>query len=404
MPRIQHICIIGGGNDVHTRNRTKIFADMGYKVTFITDQPSGLDNVEEIFLQMPANPNLNQFWGTMQFVKAIRKVDADAYLVHFARRNSAWGAAIANVHPLAVSVMGGDVNFDEYGSDLSQFQRDLTLSVLETADVILSQTHYLSDVMQQMNIAENKIDRIIWGIDPQHWHKRSPEDVASLRKQFNISPNDRVLFSPKMLLPFYNIHIIIDALPTVLEQYPQLKVLVSERKEDIDYKKQILSKIDEYGLQDHIIFVGDIPHDQMATYYSLADAVVTLASYDGLPHAMLEAMACEVPYLLGDLERYREFVQHKETVYFVDFNATSVANGIIELLSNTELRTHIIEQAHDLVYQMADINKESQRVIKLLEHIPTNKQHRATIIDMRLFKQFALLGTQQLFKKIFNRH
>lgn len=404
MSTIHHICIIGGGYDVHTRNRTQIFAEMGYKVTFITNQSSGLDGIHEILLKLPENRTLNQFWGTLQFVKAIRDVDADVYLIHFARRNSAWAAAIANVHPLIVSVMGGDVNFDEFGSPLSRFQRDLTLSVLEKADFILSQTHYLSEVMQKMGIAKEKMERIIWGIDPQQWYKRTPEDMVPIQKQWNLDRHDYVLLSPKMLLPFYNIHIIIDALPLVLEKFPNVKLLVSERKEDIEYKQKIKAQINAYGIKDHVIFVGDIPHHQMATYYSLSDVVVTLASYDGLPHAMLEAMACEVPYILGDLSRYREFVQHKESVYFVDFEAREVANGIIELLTNTELRSHIIENAHSLVYQVADIHKEAQRVIDIVERVKNEQTNQTKRIDIHLLQQFVMLGTRQLLGKFFTRN
>lgn len=403
MTKIHHICVIGSGYDVHTCNRTKIFAEKGYKVTFITDYESKINGIHEILLQMPNNPMLAQFIGTLLFIRAIRNVTADVYLVHFPRRNSSWAAAIANVRPLLISVMGGDVNFEEYGAPLSQFQRDMTLSVLQKSDFILSKTYYLSRIMQELGISENKIERIIWGIDRNHWYKRTFEMLKPVRGDLNLSTDDLVLFSPKMLLPFYNIHIIIDALPLVLKAFPNVKLILSERRANSEYQQQLMTKIEAHGLNDHIIFVGDIPHDLMAAYYSLSDVVVTLATNDGLPHAMLEAMACEVPYILGDLPRYREFVQHKESVYFVEFDSVSVANGIIELLSDQDLYARIVSGANNLIDEMADIDKEAQRVIDLVEPLVSDQPAKKTGIDIRLLLRFFILGLQQTLKKAIRR-
>jgi glycosyltransferase involved in cell wall biosynthesis len=47
---------------------------------------------------------------------------------------------------------------------------------------------------------------------------------------------------------------------------------------------------------------------EMPYYYSSADLVISLSSNDSLPNTMLEAMACNIPVIMGDIPQIREWV------------------------------------------------------------------------------------------------
>ena len=48
---------------------------------------------------------------------------------------------------------------------------------------------------------------------------------------------------------------------------------------------------------DRIVFTGQVPDDDLATYYAMADAYVSLSEHEGFCVPLVEAMAADVPIL-----------------------------------------------------------------------------------------------------------
>ena len=60
---------------------------------------------------------------------------------------------------------------------------------------------------------------------------------------------------------------------------------------------------------------------------------------DGIPVVLMEAMACGVPVISGDLPAIRELIEHGESGMLVDgTNASDVANALEELERDPGLR------------------------------------------------------------------
>jgi glycosyltransferase involved in cell wall biosynthesis len=58
-----------------------------------------------------------------------------------------------------------------------------------------------------------------------------------------------------------------------------------------DYEDDILDLIKELGVEDNVLFVGKVPNEKVIEYLNAADVFCTLSSYEGMPIAILEAMA-----------------------------------------------------------------------------------------------------------------
>lgn len=391
-----HICVIGDGGDIHTQNRTLIFVERGHQVTLVTDRPGKLPGVQEIFIPLPEHPVLKNV-GVLRFVRTLQQIDADVFMVHFPRRPTAWAAAIANVQPTVISVMGGDVNFADRDKPTSDFQQALTRAVLNNASYIVAKSNYLIGQLSKLGDYEDRVTRVIWGVDLNHWRQC---DTSSLRQQLKLSPDAYVILSPKVLRPFYNIHMIIEAMPSVIRQHPGTQLLITERWADETYKTELTTRIAALGIQDHVRFIGEVTQNDLPLYYSLSDITVSLAPSDGLPQALFEAMACETPCLLGNLEQYREVVRHKDSAYFVEFDPESIANGINELLGNPQLRQTIARNGLKVVQEVADIHKEAERVEGIFHRVRAESRHRPNRIDYGLLWRFLGMGIQRAVQKI----
>lgn len=102
---------------------------------------------------------------------------------------------------------------------------------------------------------------------------------------------------------------IIDLMPTLLAQCPQLAYLCAG---DGDDRARLEAKAAALGLQGTVVFAGSIPENQKPEYYRLADAFVLASHGEGFGIVLLEAMACGIPVLGSTLDATQEALLHGE--------------------------------------------------------------------------------------------
>jgi glycosyltransferase involved in cell wall biosynthesis len=353
-----NICMIGSSRSVHIKNRARYMAERGHKVSVITDAITGIEGVEEIIPVSSPDPKLFPLIKAVNCYRSMLRCRPDIVHIHYAHGMGAWMAAFFDHHPLVVSVMGGDILFEEQGRPTHR-SRWLTFQLLEGADLIMAKSDYLISILGEIGEFKSKAIKVIWGVDRKIFRH---VDSYLLRHELNIPDGDLIILSPRAFEPFYNIHMIVETMPLILKKFPNTKLLLTEQNVDIRYKSQIISRIHTLGLDYSVIFVGNIKNEDMPLYYSLADVVVAVPPSDGLPHSLLEAMACRVPNVISRLPRYKEVVSHEESAYFVDISPEGIAGGVLRILGESALRNRIIENGITIVENLPDLESEIKRV------------------------------------------
>lgn len=379
-PRLT-LCVIGNSQSIHVVNRAKCFAERGHNVYLISEQRAGVAGVTEIVPHELPHPFLSAFFWLAEraaallgkelpdnlrpdlslaanFSRILRQCNPDIVHVQFAYGTPAWMAAIVDRHPLVVSVMGGDVLYREQGRATPRGVW-LTRELLKSADCITSSSYYLIEALEKLGGFGDKSLRVVWGVDLSLFQRL---EAGVLRARLGLAAEDRVIFSPRLLQPLYNIHLIVEAMPEILAAERRARLLVSEYAADPAYKVQIAERICQLGLEESVRFTGQIPHEEMPLYFSLAEVAVALPVSDGMPIALLEAMACETPNILLNLPNYAEIVAHEESAYLVEPEPAAVAAGVIRLLRDNELAGRIVRNGLQIVRQQADFQKEVSRV------------------------------------------
>ena len=74
------------------------------------------------------------------------------------------------------------------------------------------------------------------------------------------------------------------------------------------FKNSLVAKIKKLGLQEEIIFTGWLNEKETAHYYGLFDILIFPSIYEGLPVAVLEAMAADIPVVGFDCGGVRELL------------------------------------------------------------------------------------------------
>ena len=373
------ICAIGEADSVHVATRIRCFAEMGHEVYLITPSASrhGIAGVTELVPGFDAalaargwrgalaracrrtgGETLCHFFRIVGFVRLLLRCRPDIVHVHYAYSLYGWAAGLLGCRPLVVTVMGGDVLFEEQGAPTA-IGKWLTLELLRKADYITSKSHHLTEILDGFGGFADKTERILWGVPVETFRR---VDASSLRQLLGIAAQRRVILSPKILRPLYRVDLVVEAMTLVRESCPDAILLLTEYMPDADYRSAIKRRIDELGLAEHVLFCGEVDHAEMPAYYSLAEICVAVPSSDGLPQTLLESMACGTPNILSRLPRYEEIVRHEESAYFVEPNPADIADGILRLLTDLALRRRISDRAREIVYAEANLGEQAAQV------------------------------------------
>ena len=83
---------------------------------------------------------------------------------------------------------------------------------------------------------------------------------------------------------------------------------------------------------------GRLSDREIVKLYNESLITLSLSNFDTFGLVALESLACEVPVIAFNVAGYRETMQDGKTGYLVDFSASEIADKIIELIKNQQLR------------------------------------------------------------------
>lgn len=168
------------------------------------------------------------------------------------------------------------------------------------------------------------------GLDESHFPSVKNEQILELKKQLNISENQKILLCVGELSKRKNQKEIIKALYELKkENSDMILLLAGEGTERERYQK--LSQ--KYHLEKDIIFLGQ--YHQMNLLYHMADLLVSASKMEGLPFNVMEALYCHLPCVLSDIKGHRELLRNGGGVLVCN-HSRAIAQQIHDILNHSE--------------------------------------------------------------------
>lgn len=115
--------------------------------------------------------------------------------------------------------------------------------------------------------------------------------------------------------------------------------LVLAGKEDPRYL-QVREETQRLGLEDRVVFLGDVPEKDLPIIYNGAEVFVFPSLYEGFGLPVLEAMACGTPVVCSNSSSLPEIVDDAAVTVDPQDTAAWVA-ALTEVLENQELRVEL---------------------------------------------------------------
>lgn len=158
------------------------------------------------------------------------------------------------------------------------------------------------------------------------------------------------------------LEIMIKVIRIIKNEFNNINLLIIGGGNDLENLKN-LSK--ELNLDNNITFLGQIDQEKVSDYIRKSD--ICLAQYPPdifdiqLPYKTLEYMACKKPVITTETIATKKYFKDKENVILTKFNEKSLADGIMLLIKNRNLREKISKNGYKL-----SKNFRWEKVIKII--------------------------------------
>ncbi len=164
---------------------------------------------------------------------------------------------------------------------------------------------------------------------------------------------------------------LIQACSTLQKKGVPFKLTIIGEGEERPHLEQSIRDLD---LADHVTLAGVMAQDQVrdhiknAALFALPSIPDKNGNMDGIPVALMEAMALGTPVISTRVSGIPELVEHQVTGWMCEpKDATGLADGLETLLSDQEQSDHLATAARQRIEESFDCRKEAQKLLNLFE-------------------------------------
>ena len=220
------------------------------------------------------------------------------------------------------------------------------------------------------------------GIDPKKYDpsRITDEDKRNLRRFYHIADDEIFLFFIGRLVTVKGISQLIEAMPDIITEYPNVKLVVlgiGDMEDDL--KKRVI----ELDIKDNVIFRTEfIEEEDRILHYAASDVVILPSLYEPFGIVCTEAMSMKKPVVVGarGITGMREqIVSEGEKQCGVHVNPNDpkdIVWGVKELLSCKNEWDQFGENARNRVYELFTWEKITNRTIEIYKQVIYSSQNK----------------------------
>jgi glycosyltransferase involved in cell wall biosynthesis len=195
------------------------------------------------------------------------------------------------------------------------------------ADLFVAISARIAEELRAAGVPDARLVAIPNGVDVDRFRPAPPEERAALRRALGLPDAPLVVYTGRLSAE-KGVDVLVDAWPRVVARVPGARLWVlgegAERARLVDAARQ-------GGVAESIALPG--PVEDVAPFVRAADAAVLPSRTEGMPIALLEAMACEVPVVATAVGGSAEVLRDGVTGRLVPPERPDrLAEGLVEAL------------------------------------------------------------------------
>jgi L-malate glycosyltransferase len=261
------------------------------------------------------------------------------------------------------------------------YQSKFPVSVLENynlnnTDGLIAGNQDAADILRERGYQKAVTVMPQLGVDEQLF---SPRNQPELATQLGIKPDEFVVGFVGRFVPEKGILTLIKALTGLKEL--TWKLLLLGRGE---LKKTIFEEANRAGIQDRLILVESVPHDEVARYINLMNALVlpsettyqfktiTAAGWkEQFGHVLIEAMACQVPVIGSDSGEIPNVIGDAGLV-FGEGNAEALQKCLRQLIEQPKFARQLGQKGYHRVIEKYTNKALAKQQLSFYQELPNS--------------------------------
>ena len=284
--------------------------------------------------------------GILRLVNLLRQQRFDVMMT-FTQHSSLLGIPVAWICGVPVRIASNRGRIENIPLWFEQLHGAMVNSRFATSLIVNS--HLLREqAMQIEKVRSDKIQVIYNGVEDRFLNPLTNHaQRTQVRQSLGFTDEDKILLSVGRLTHQKGHRYLIEAMPSILSHYPNSKaVLVGDgpMREELE------------DLAGAVTFLGtrsDVP-----SLLAAADIFVLPSLSEGMPNALLEAMAFGIPCVVSALGAVEGIILHKHNGMLVPIaDASAISEVVCSLLGDAALRSQIATQAQELIRHRFSIQR-----------------------------------------------
>jgi phosphatidylinositol alpha-1,6-mannosyltransferase len=210
--------------------------------------------------------------------------------------------------------------------------------MLRRVDLFLPVSHFTKDKMKALyGLPETKFCVVNNCLDPFLEQPLLQGRYISLLQRYGLNGDDKILLTVSRMVDteqYKGYDRVLEALPAVITVYPNLRYLLVG-KYDVVEKARLDAIIGKLQLQQHVIFTGFVPDNEMPLHFKLADLFIMPSEKEGFGIVFIEAMFYGLPVIAGNKDGSVDALCNGELGTIVNpDNLDEIINAIQKILHN----------------------------------------------------------------------
>lgn len=250
-----------------------------------------------------------------------------------------------------------DLN-NEYNSIVSSVASFFWYKILKVQDVVVvlteSAKEYYKNLLSSKLVVVNNGRTVIQDYNTPH------EDVEKLMVLVH---KYKIIGTHAKITHIKSLDTVIKALPKL----PEYAFVVIGKGRDLD---QLVSLAKKIGVSERCLFLGF--RSNILPYFQYYDIYTMPSLSEGLPMALIEAVANKIPCLCSNIDTFQELFNDEEVLKFKVQNVDDYVNKVMEL-SNSLIRNRLAENAFERYKGLYTGEVMTENYIKLYESLIISK-------------------------------
>jgi teichuronic acid biosynthesis glycosyltransferase TuaC len=268
--------------------------------------------------------------------------------------------------PVTITLRGTEVRH----SRQAKLRQRMT-KALCAASRVFSVSDSLRQLALSLGVADDKTQVVGNGVDLECFQRMDPHDA---RQKLGLPLKVPLLISVGALVERKGMHRVIDCLPELLKDHPDLHyVVVGGASPEGDIRAALDAQVARLDLTERVHFLGSLAPNELKWPLSAADVFVLATRNEGWANVFLEAMACGLPVVTTDVGGNAEVVYRAELGSIVPFDDPAALQAALHgALNHTwdrnALRAYAVANGWD--DRVTTLVREFYRLVAAHTHSP----------------------------------